>query len=192
MNFQEEKSRLREAIAQRIAAMTEKERAAESRSICRRTREEVNLVPLDTIICGYIPLKTEVDILPLLKELIEEGYSLFLPRFEAGVLTFRKAQDLSNLPKGALNIPEPALDAASLPLSGNVLCLVPGRAFDSQGGRLGRGNGGYDRWIKSYRVQNPKAQFLGICFECQMVREIPMEEHDECLDDVITARGKMM
>lgn len=191
MNFQEEKSRLREAITQRITAMREKDRAAESRSICRRIREEIDIVRYDTIICGYIPLKTEVDILQLLKELLAEGYPLFLPRFEAGALTFRRMQDLSNLSKGALNIPEPALNAPSLPLNGNVLFLVPGRAFDRKGGRLGRGNGGYDRWIHSYRTRNPEARFFGVAFECQIVQEVPREEHDALLDIVITARGEL-
>lgn len=192
MNFQEEKSRLREAIAQRIAAMSEKDRAAESRSVCRRIREQTDVLQRDTMICGYIPLKTEVDILPLLKELHAEGYSVFLPRFEAGMLTFRKAEDFSNLPKGVLNIPEPLASAELLPTEARVIVLVPGRAFDLKGGRLGRGNGGYDRWIKFYRAQNPDAGFLGIGFECQIVREIPLEEHDERVDSVITARGKMM
>lgn len=192
MNFQEEKSRLREAIAQRVAAMSDKNRAAESRSICRRIREQTDVLQHDTIICGYIPLKTEVNILPLLQEFLTEGYPLFLPRFEAGVLTFRNVQDLSNLPKGALNIPEPPVSSELLPSKGKVMILVPGRAFDSAGGRLGRGNGGYDRWIKSYRAQNPNAEFIGICFESQIVREIPMEEHDERVDAVVTARGKMM
>src|SRR3989344_1501944 len=212
MNFQEEKSRLREAIAQRIAAMSERDRAAESRSVCRRIREELRrVIPSsprhqpkgvsrdnaghawdDIFICGSIPLKTEVDILPLLKELFAEGYPLFLPRFEAGALTFRRAEDLSNLPKGALNIPEPLASAELLPTEARVIVLVPGRAFDLKGGRLGRGNGGYDRWIKFYRAQNPDAGFLGIGFECQIVREIPAEEHDERMDSVLTARGKMM
>ena len=29
--------------------------------------------------------------------------------------------------------------------------LIPGRAFDAKGNRLGRGNGGYDKWIAEQR-----------------------------------------
>lgn len=189
MNFQEEKSCLREAIAQRIVAMSEKDRAAESRSVCRRIAEYIP-ENLDAV-CLYVPLKTEVNITPLFSEFSKRNIPIYLPRFSANALEFRK-WDGKELAKGALNIPEPPASADLLSTKGHILVLVPGRAFDSHGGRLGRGNGGYDRWMRFYRAQNPEAELLGICFECQMVREIPMEEHDERVDAVVTARGKMM
>lgn len=180
--------RLREAVEQRISAMSEKDRAAESRSICRRILQEL---PEDlSAVCLYVPLKTEVDIRPLFQEFRSLNVPIYLPRFEAGLLLFRRGDDPSNLGKGALGIPEPLITAELLPQSGSIIILVPGRAFDHTGGRLGRGNGGYDRFIRSYRSANIEVQFWGICFECQIVREVPREEHDEILDAVITARGK--
>lgn len=189
MDFQLQKSQLREAMTQRLNSLSEKERAAESRSICRRIVEGIPEM-LDAV-CLYVPLKTEADIQPLFSEFSKRNIPIYLPRFAANALEFRK-WDGKELAKGALNIPEPPANAELLPSQGHILVLVPGRAFDFHGGRLGRGNGGYDRWIKSYREQNPDAEFIGICFECQIMREIPMEEHDERVDTVITARGKMM
>ncbi|HLC75705.1 MAG TPA: 5-formyltetrahydrofolate cyclo-ligase [Candidatus Peribacterales bacterium] len=184
------KDQLREAIAGRIAAMKQSERAAESRSICRRVLEE--LPPSLDGICLYVPLKTEVDIADLTQELRSKNIPLYLPRFAANILEFRRWDDDESLIKGALNIPEPPLSAPLLPAQGTVLVVVPGRAFDQKGGRLGRGNGGYDRFIHSYRSMNQGVIFWGICFECQMVREVPLEAHDERVDAVITARGRQL
>jgi 5-formyltetrahydrofolate cyclo-ligase len=64
--------------------------------------------------------------------------------------------------------------------------LVPGRAFTKAGGRLGRGGGTYDRWINAQRKKNPATRFIGVCFRCQIIKELPMEEHDEKVDEVVT------
>ena len=184
------KAELREAIEKRLRALTEKDRRAESRSLCRRVIESIDTT-LDAV-CLYIPLKTEVDVEPLFRAFESRGTPIYLPRFASNQLEFRRLEDRAKLVKGTLGIPEPSTSAVLLPTEGRILFLVPGRAFDQEGGRLGRGNGGYDRFMKLYRSQNPEALFMGICFECQIVPKVPMEDHDEKVDIVITARGKTM
>jgi 5-formyltetrahydrofolate cyclo-ligase len=68
-----------------------------------------------------------------------------------------------------------------------TLVIVPGRGFTIHGDRLGRGNGGYDYWIAAQRKRNPSTNIIGICFDCQILTEIPMETHDEKVDQVISA-----
>jgi len=180
------KAELREAIEKRLRALTEKDRRAESRSLCRRVIESIDTT-LDAV-CLYIPLKTEVDVEPLFAEFKSREVPIYLPRFASNALEFRRFEDRTKLVQGALNIPEPPSTSEVLPSHGKVLVLVPGRAFDKNGGRLGRGNGGYDRWIRSYRRANSEVHFLGVCFECQIVPEVPLEEHDERVDSIATAR----
>jgi 5-formyltetrahydrofolate cyclo-ligase len=57
--------------------------------------------------------------------------------------------------------------------------------------RLGRGNGGYDRWISAVRPINPSIQYIGVCFECQVVGDIAYEAHDEKVHRVVTSRGAL-
>lgn len=59
--------------------------------------------------------------------------------------------------------------------------LVPGLAFSRDGNRLGRGRGFYDRFISNYRGLK-----VGICFAEQIIDDIPIEEHDEKMNVVIT------
>ena len=183
----QQKSQLRDDIEERLSRLSAKDRTAESRSICRRLTE---LLPQKLVtICAYVPLKNEVDINSLLRHLLEKDYSLFLPRFEGGKLAFRRTQNLSELERGPLGNLESLITNEELDPKVLSHVLIPGRAFDRSGGRLGRGNGGYDHWIDGQRKENPETVFWGVCFECQLTHEIPMEAHDERVDAVVTARG---
>jgi 5-formyltetrahydrofolate cyclo-ligase len=181
------KSDLREAIAHRISQLSEKDRAAESRSICRRILEELPKDPVT--VCAYYAMPNEVDLKPFLEELLQKGYPLFLPRCESEKLVFRQVHDLSSLKQGSFDIPEPSHDAPALDPQTASHVIIPGRAFTQTGERMGRGNGGYDHWIADQRKINPKTLHWGVCFECQLVPEVPMEAHDERVDAVVTVRG---
>ncbi len=66
------------------------------------------------------------------------------------------------------------------------LVMVPGVAFDRRGGRAGHGKGYYDRLLRQVR---PDATLVGVAYECQLVPEVPMLEHDVFMDAVITEKG---
>jgi 5-formyltetrahydrofolate cyclo-ligase len=185
--MQNDKTELRDVIKKRISKMTEEDRDAESRLLCSHLKD---LLPSDPVgISAYMPMDDEVDIKPLIKELLELEYSVFLPRYEGSEIRFYKIEDLSNLIPGSFNIPEPHEDSSELNANDVSYALVPGRAFDKLGNRLGRGHGGYDKWIKNQRAKNQNTTFLGVCYECQIVQNVPTEDHDERMDVVVTAKG---
>ena len=64
------------------------------------------------------------------------------------------------------------------------LIVVPGVAFDTQGNRMGRGRGFYDRLLKS----TPNAVKIGVAYDFQMMDVIPVEPHDVKMDRVITEK----
>ncbi len=64
--------------------------------------------------------------------------------------------------------------------------LVPGVAFTPGGLRLGQGGGWYDRFLAQRRRG---ALAVGVCFEPQLVGELPVEAHDVVLDLVVTDAG---
>lgn len=80
---------------------------------------------------------------------------------------------------GDFNILEPQNE----PYTGDFdLIVVPGVAFDRQGNRLGRGKGYYDRFL----CQHLEVPRIGICFDFQLVDEVPAESFDIRMDEVIT------
>ena len=187
MDAAQQKRELREAIRKRLAEFSAKERAAEGRTFCR-TLWKI-LPDYLQVIAAFVPLPDEVDISSFLLECLTKGIKVFLPRFEGGEMVFREVKKLTNLPLGPLNVPEPQVTAPLLDSQVLSHVLVPGRAFDRKGNRLGRGNGGYDHWIALQRNANPQTKFFGVCFECQLVQSVPVEAHDAKVDAVITARG---
>ncbi len=190
MHIQDEKSHLRQSVKERILRMSEGDRAAESRSICRRILEQL---PPDTkSVCAYVALKDEVDLEPAISEFLARGIAVHLPRFDKMQLTFRRVESLNALTTGELNIREPGFDCPLLNATTLDLVLVPGRAFDRRGYRIGRGNGGYDKWITAQRTINPQIKYWGISFECQLLNQIPVEDHDEKMDALVTARDILL
>lgn len=186
MHLSEEKALLRKAIDERLKRFTDAERSAESRSLSRRLTEGIST---GTPICAFYPMRSEPDITPFLEEVLRRGDPLFLPCFD-NVLIFRQAMDLSKLVRGKLGTLEPSLDAPTLrPTPNPLTLLIPGRAFDAKGNRLGRGNGGYDKWIAEQREKGILMQLIGVALECQIVDSVPVESHDVRMDAIATARG---
>jgi 5-formyltetrahydrofolate cyclo-ligase len=107
-------------------------------------------------------------------------------------VTFHTVRTLHELSEGTYGILEPARSLPSPDPRSVELVLVPGRAFDAAGGRLGRGKGGYDRWAAAQRSENPRSKFFGVAFDEQIIKSVPMEEHDQRVDAVFTAKGNRM
>jgi 5-formyltetrahydrofolate cyclo-ligase len=186
MSIFDEKAVLRDEIRERFSGKTEEELATESQKLCD---ELLPHIPVGSSVCAYAPLKTEVDLLPLISELISRGDSVFLPALEDNAMVFRRTEDLNTLAPGALNICESPTGSEILSDGLADVVLVPGRAFDMNGNRLGRGNGNYDSWIQAQRRANEDMKFFGIAFECQIFDEVPVEEHDQKMDMIVTAGG---
>jgi len=187
MDIPSQKQHLRGSIAERLAGINAQERDAESRSLCRRILQ--NLPKETTVITAFYPMPNEVNIIPLLSTFLERGMQVYLPRMEHNAFTYRLMTSLETLKAGKLRIPEPSEDAPILDDTTLDIALVPGAAFDRNGNRLGRGNGGFDMWLKKLRAVNTHAQVWGICFDHQLVNEVPMAPHDQLMDKVIGPRG---
>ena len=111
------------------------------------------------------------------------GKVLCYPRVGTDGLSLYSVESLYELQSGQWNLREPVAHPARLILPANVdLILVPGVAFTPAGARCGRGGGYYDRLLASL---SPHTCKVGVCFDFQIVSELPMEPHDIGVDFVI-------
>jgi len=186
MHIRDEKQLLRTRIGERAKRLLPKERDAESRSICRRVVE--NLPEGQLTICAYMPMASEADIAPLVEKLIGMGHRVFIPRFTRVYFEFRQILSMKDLFPGKFGLMEPLASAPELDLKTVSLVLLPAVGFDRTGNRLGRGNGGYDRFVEELKKVNPDARIWGIALEHQLTDHVPTELHDRPVDAVITAR----
>lgn len=67
------------------------------------------------------------------------------------------------------------------------LVVVPGVAFSSDGKRLGRGKSFYDRFLPLV----PRAAFVGVCYPCQVVEQIPADPWDIGMDIVCCGEQRL-
>jgi 5-formyltetrahydrofolate cyclo-ligase len=121
---------------------------------------------------------SEPDTDPLFARLAAAGKRLLLPRVEAsGIVVADGGSPLVASRFGVDEPSGPALDPGVVDL-----VIVPGLAFTRDGDRLGYGKGYYDMFL-------PKvgAASVGVCFEEQIVDEMPLAAHDVRVDRVITA-----
>lgn len=139
------------------------------------------------VVAGYVPVRHEVDIMPLLHALHERGYTLALPVVErrAAPLVFRRWRPGEALETGAYDIPAPTTGAP--PVTPDIV-LVPLVAFDRHGQRLGYGGGYYDRTLAQLRAIRP-VQAIGCAHAAQEVARIPAVETDVRLDWLLTEEG---
>lgn len=66
------------------------------------------------------------------------------------------------------------------------LVIVPGVGFDRSGGRLGNGQGYYDRLLPLVRADTT---LVGVCYESQLFAEIAVGPDDFCVHKVVTERA---
>jgi 5-formyltetrahydrofolate cyclo-ligase len=139
-----------------------------------------------TIVSGFMPLKSEINPLPLLQELAEAGARLALPAVagRGRPLIMRAWKFGAPLDRGQWGIREPKPDAPEVEPD---ILLVPLLAFDREGFRLGYGAGYYDMTIHRLRALKPVTA-VGIAFAAQEVPKIPTTPRDERLDLVLTER----
>ncbi len=135
----------------------------------------------------YINHPHEVDTASILKRCSESTKDIVLPLFTGennGTKLYKISDIKKDLKIGPNNILEPdPKRCKAVPIDDVDIAIIPGIAFDEKGGRLGIGNGRYDRIISKLPVT---ARKVACATEDQMTQLIPMESHDKYVDIIIT------
>lgn len=71
------------------------------------------------------------------------------------------------------------------------LIIVPALAFDISKNRIGFGGGYYDKFLHKIRKNHNNPLIIGICYDFQLLDNIPSEEHDVKVDFVITEKRSL-
>lgn len=131
----------------------------------------------------YAALPDELPSRPSFDALSGCGPQRLLPRSEGRELVFAAVERWEALAPGRYGVPEPAGPGVAL-APGDVV-LVPGRAFDRSGARLGRGGGYYDRLLE----RGPGLVAIGMGYGFQIVDRVPCDSRDQRLDAIVSEAG---
>lgn len=180
------KDELRSAMRARRRALSADEQRRASQAVYERV---LAFAPYGGArgVMAYMACRGEIDLAPVIADVLASGKTLLLPRCEApGLMTVRRVTDLSQLAAGAYGLMEPAEDCAVFPPEEIDLIFVPGTAFDASGGRIGQGGGYYDRFLA-----RTKALRAGVCHDFALARRVPAQAHDMRMDCIITPGGTL-
>jgi 5-formyltetrahydrofolate cyclo-ligase len=178
----DKKSNLRTVAAARRDTLPAEARKAAAAAIAARAFP----LPISPgiVVSGFMPLKSEINPLPLMKALADAGARLALPKIagRGEPLIMRAWTWGAPLDSGQWGIREPKADAPQVEPD---ILLVPLLAFDRAGHRIGYGAGYYDMTIAGLRSRK-NITAVGIAFAMQEVSTVPATERDARLDLVLT------
>jgi len=150
---------------------------------------------------AYMASGLELDCAPAIQLALDEKKKVFIPRtFDGGGMVFFRILSAEGpFVEGPFGIREPAVEMDEdlsencvwKPGEGLTLVLTPGILFDGDGGRLGRGGGYFDRFIRKFRPNEDESDevnplFIGYAYDEQLVEKVPRGSGDELLDGVLT------
>ncbi|WP_181706653.1 5-formyltetrahydrofolate cyclo-ligase [Chthonobacter rhizosphaerae] len=177
------KAALRAESLARRDALGDEERATGSLAIVGRIAA-LDL-PAGAAVSGFLPIRSEVDLRPLLAALHQAGHPVGLPFMRKPDLVFRRwtpETELVPFGFGTYGPPETAPEVVP------DVMLVPLSVFDRKGGRIGYGKAYYDITIARLRSEGRDPRLIGVGFSVQEAEDVPMEAHDIPLHLVLTER----
>lgn len=183
VSVEDQKALLRNQLRARRADLNPGERLAHSQKIVDKLCRHPCFSKAVALL-AYVALPPEVETRPFLEQALKAKKRVFVPRVDPNQkrIWMMELLDLKHLKPGSYGILEPPFDSKR---AGNPrdleLAVVPGLGFDPEGGRLGRGAGYFDRFLK----EAVKAYKIGLAFECQIVEKIPCGPDDVKMDEVL-------
>lgn len=186
--IKEKKQELRKDIEKKVAAFTEDEMAKKNKAIEQKLFEFANFLEA-RIVLLYTNTSCEVPTAHIIKKSYEYNKIIVIPGFNQANNQFKLMKvdnidtDLIEGPRGIME-PDPK-KCKIVPIECIDIAIIPGIAVDEKGGRIGPGNGFYDRLIPELPITTRK---VGLAMEHQVVPQVPMESHDKYVDIIITEK----
>ena len=134
----------------------------------------------------YYPIKNEISPLKIFEISKVMNFDVSLPKIieTQGELIFEKCDDINNFVKGKYGTFEP--NKRGIEVIPEII-FVPLLAFDLKFNRLGYGKGFYDKTL--YKIRKLKKIFvIGLGYDKQFVNKLPVEDHDQKLDFIMTEK----
>ena len=178
---------LRKSVLSLRDTLSTEQRTLKSDAIVKKLFEQEALQNGDHIFT-YVNFRSEVVTKTLITRLLTLGKTVSVPitRVKQKRLDIVKITDPEGeLVPGYCGIPEPResiIEAQKVEAGTIDLIVLPGSVFDKRCGRFGYGGGYYDRLL----AQVPSATRIALAFDLQIVDKLPLQDHDEVLDTVIT------
>ena len=139
----------------------------------------------------YISYDSEINTKGIINKALMDNKKIYVPRteFKTRLMDAVEITSLDNLIESEYGILEPSVEEPHIDPNEIDLIVVPGVAFDRNGGRMGYGAGFYDRYFKKINEDNMKKVIkLALAYDFQILEKIPMNEQDVPVNYIITEK----
>lgn len=184
----EKKQSMREQIRDQVSAFSKEERQGKWADIEGRLFTFANFLESKVVLL-YMPKNGEVPTAQIIKKCYPLHKVVVLPAFKAekkGVDLLKVDHFDVKMKSGPRGVPEPDRSLCkAVPIDYIDIAVIPGIVFDEKGGRIGTGQGYYDRLIPKLPITTRK---VALALEAQLIPQVPMEPHDRFVDIIITEK----
>lgn len=133
----------------------------------------------------FVSYNDEVDTHRIIRKALEDKKTISVPKVisqDEGMVAI-EIHSLNDLEPGSYGILEPKKHCKVVDPKTIDLAVIPGLAFDLNGGRIGYGGGFYDRFLMCVSDNCNK---IALGYDFQIVKCVPMEPNDIRINGVIT------
>lgn len=184
-DIREKKAAIRSEVISAVTVLDSKKQAKRSEKIQERLFSFANFREANIVLL-FVDRDIKLSDKTIVEHCLSKNKVVVLPAFdkENFRMTLLKLDNYDDLMAGPRGIQEPnASRCKKVPIDRIDIALIPGLAFDEKGGRIGSGDGFYDRLIPRLPITTRK---VALACEEQIVQQVPMESHDKYVDIVIT------
>ncbi len=136
----------------------------------------------------YVSFNQEVITRDIITMTLSQGKKVAVPKIVGDEMKFFFIESLEELKVGILGILEPTAEKEAIPdHSEQNLMIVPGIAFDVSRNRIGYGKGYYDRYFM--KQIGTKMHKVALAYDFQILKQLPVDDYDEKVDQIITQSG---
>jgi 5-formyltetrahydrofolate cyclo-ligase len=182
------KAEIRQEMRAKRKEIAHEKRLEAGQEIARKLVEsEIRLLLQAWKVALYLSMTHEIPTRYIVRSIWDAGREIVVPYWsttqEIYQLTLMRPS--TTLITGKMGIREPQERIPVSPVEVDTF-ILPGLAFDLQGGRLGYGAGIYDTILTQARKSAPK---IAICYDWQVLDEpLPLEPHDVRMDWLVTEK----
>jgi len=144
----------------------------------------------------YVSFRSEVETEKMTRNALKLKKKIVIPVVHGEKIVVSEIKNLKKeLTKGSFGIKEPKKEFRRRVNQKEIdLVVVPGVVFGKRGGRLGYGRGYYDRFLRSKSIRSRMSRsrqcaLIGLAFDLQIARKIPLVKRDMKVDKIVTESG---
>lgn len=179
-----DKAELRRKLLNRLLAIAPEQRSERSRKACRNLVSTEQFQGASTVMM-FLSLPHEVDTSEAILHAWQLGKAVAVPKIswqQRHMIPVQINSLETGLSTGAHGLRSP-VGGLPVPFGEIDLVVAPGLGFDKKGNRLGRGGSYYDRFFANEELN---AARCGLGFAEQLLDSIPVTEHDEPVEILVT------